>query len=351
MKICEHCERHVLAPEPRCPFCGTDFPAAVPPPQRARPVAAVLGLSIMLGTTACGPGVALDDGPRPVGSSGGTATTGTTTAISSGSTMAPVTSGEVPTGTETAAADEGDSGDDFGCSFYAGCPDGGGIITFECDLFEQDCPDGEKCMPWANDGGDRWNATRCSELANNPAQVGEPCTAEGSPVSGLDNCDLGLQCFGVDPATNEGTCEDMCTGSQADPICDDPGDTCLISDDGAIALCRPTCSPLLDDCAEDEACVPAPGDGFACFPTSAPDAAHGDPCDDFSACAPGQVCVEGSLFTACAAPSCCTTYCSLDDPGADLGCAALDEAQACVPWFEEPVTDHENLGACAPAGA
>ena len=39
-------------------------------------------------------------------------------------------------------------------------PDGGGA-TNECNQWVQDCPEGEKCMPWANDGGSAWNATRC----------------------------------------------------------------------------------------------------------------------------------------------------------------------------------------------
>ena len=46
-------------------------------------------------------------------------------------------------------------------------PDDGGTGVFECDLWGQDCPDGEKCMPWASNGG-TWNATRCSPVVDSP---------------------------------------------------------------------------------------------------------------------------------------------------------------------------------------
>ncbi|MEX1364969.1 MAG: hypothetical protein AB1Z98_17710, partial [Nannocystaceae bacterium] len=56
---------------------------------------------------------------------------------------------------EETADEEESSG---GCSFI-GCNDV--PPPPQCSLFAQDCPDGEKCMPWANDGGDAWNATIC----------------------------------------------------------------------------------------------------------------------------------------------------------------------------------------------
>ncbi len=54
---------------------------------------------------------------------------------------------------------------------YAAGPDEvAGGIPF---IWAQDCPEGEKCMPWANDGGGSWNATRCSPLDPNPSAVGD----------------------------------------------------------------------------------------------------------------------------------------------------------------------------------
>ena len=64
--------------------------------------------------------------------------------------------------------------------------------TLECDPFTQDCPDGEKCMPWADDGGSELERDALHSRSHpNPQQIGEDCTAEGSSVSGVDNCDIG----------------------------------------------------------------------------------------------------------------------------------------------------------------
>ena len=49
----------------------------------------------------------------------------------------------------------------------------GVIDENQCNPFTQDCPEGEKCMPWANDGGGSWNATRCSPISDNPGEPGE----------------------------------------------------------------------------------------------------------------------------------------------------------------------------------
>ena len=62
------------------------------------------------------------------------------------------------------------------CGFVCDSSDTAGDT---CDLWEQDCPEGEKCNPWANDGGASWNALRCVPIDPNPDGVGEPCTVSG----------------------------------------------------------------------------------------------------------------------------------------------------------------------------
>ena len=150
---------------------------------------------------------------------------------------------------------EGDDGEDDGADDGAPAttgvgfiedPDGGGV-SFECDLFAQDCPEGEKCMPWANDGGMEWNATRCSPISDMPGGAGETCMAEGNGFSGIDDCGLGEMCWDVDRA-NAGSCISMCTGDEANPQC--PGDEwCFIGYDGSVSVCMP---PQL--CALDGVC-------------------------------------------------------------------------------------------------
>ena len=46
---------------------------------------------------------------------------------------------------------------------FLGFPDGGTEPT-DCDIWAQNCPRGEKCMPWANDDGYGWSATRCTPI-------------------------------------------------------------------------------------------------------------------------------------------------------------------------------------------
>lgn len=136
-----------------------------------------------------------------------------------------------------------------------------------CDLFQQTCPEGEKCMPWAGDGGTQWSATRCSPIADDPGGPGEPCTVEGSFTSGIDDCAAGTMCWNVDPMTNTGTCAAMCTvnACSPEPSCDEPGTACAIAYDGNINLCLPMCDPLAPACSPGHGCRETEG-GFFCLP-------------------------------------------------------------------------------------
>jgi hypothetical protein len=190
-----------------------------------------------------------------------TSTTGGPMATDSGTTS------------EASASSSGGSGDetdglfivkpDGGTCAYGGAPDGFQPRCTFCDVGLQDCPPGEKCVPWANDGGEHWNATRCSPLPEDPAGVGEPCVAEASPVSGFDDCELGALCFGVDPRTLQGTCTALCSPEQADSCGDD---VCVAYDYFQPFVCMSRCDPLDPAaCADDEACRPI-GDDVVCVP-------------------------------------------------------------------------------------
>jgi len=277
--------------------------------------------------------------------------TGGNTSITTGidpDTVGPVTGGMTDTG-GTTAADSGSGADDV---VFLLEPDGGGV-SFECDIFAQDCPEGEKCMPWANDGGGAWNATRCSPIDDNPGQPGDECTVEGSGTSGIDSCDLGSMCWDVDPKTNIGTCVAMCTGDEANPICDDPDTSCAIANDGAIVLCLPACDPILQDCAEGQACYPIQ-DAWSCAPdASGETGVYGDACEFINVCDPGYICLDASTVPAgqmCeGAAGCCTGVCDLTDPMGDAQCEGSAEGQTCQPWYEEGAAPpgYEDVGACA----
>lgn len=136
-----------------------------------------------------------------------------------------------------------------------------------CDPFVQDCPRGEKCMPWDQFGDGSWSYNRCARIVDMPGQPGDPCTVMGSLYSGLDDCDIGQMCWNVDPVSLQGTCVEMCQGSLAEPVCPTPGTGCAIAYEAPISLCLPPCEPLLDDCPEGHGCYPTQ-EGLFCLPAA-----------------------------------------------------------------------------------
>ncbi len=297
-------------------------------------------------------------------SEGGTATTvgsGSATAGGSAGTDGTDSASSDPTQASADSADTGDgdtedpdsgSGDTSGGGVSQGFinePDGGGV-GIECSVWDQDCPQGEKCMPWANDGGSSWNATKCTPLDPNPAQPGDSCTVEGNGVSGVDNCDIASMCWDVDPETNMGTCVAFCTGSEANPVCDDPNTTCSIANEGVLILCLPNCDPLLQDCADGQACYPI-NEFFVCAPDASGEMGlYGDPCEYLNVCDPGLFCANANVVPGCAGSlGCCSEFCDLDDPNPNSQCMGAGGGQECTPWYEEGQAPpgYENVGACA----
>jgi hypothetical protein len=191
-------------------------------------------------------------------------------------------------------------------------------------------------MPWADDGGEAWNALRCVPVDGSSDQPGESCIVEGSGVSGIDSCAIGAMCFFVDPTTNAGTCVAQCGGTPFDPVCDSVDDACLIANDGVLALCLPTCDPLLQSCGAGQVCVPA-DDDFVCMTSYVDPAGEEEACDGINACDVGLLCIEGAAVGGnCAGATCCTPYCDhteLDPCGG---------GRVCVPVFEAA----SPVGAC-----
>lgn len=273
------------------------------------------------------------------GSSSGARTSGV---ASSGSTGAPATSTTWSTsgGVDTTTRGPGiDDGADEGYATTSGCgftcpqpPNPGGGNVFECSLTGADCGEGDRCMPWDNSGGNTWNATRCVPVSNAAGQTGDPCTAEGSYVSGIDDCDVGLWC-GPDSAADEleltGTCRRFC---DAGPC---PGEMiCVVPGSLALGVCQPPCDPLNDDaCPGSQGCMPA-GFGFACHPTDPH--GEGEACAATSQCGPGEVCTDA---THCGDEPCCAAFCDLSAPD-------CENAMSCTEWGS-PLSAYANVGFCA----
>jgi hypothetical protein len=219
----------------------------------------------------------------------------------------------------------------------------------EYDVWLQDCPPGQKCVPWANDGGDTWNATRCSWVEPDPMHPGEPCTVQGSPTSGFDDCDATSVCWHVDPNTNEGVCKAFCMGSPDAPTCSDESWHCELLIDGLVPLCRVVCDPVFQDCPDGQGCYPF-ADMFDCYPDRSGSAGqYGDPCDRVDACDPGLFCASASLVPGCQAPlGCCSEFCNLDAPDPNAECSGAAQGQECVPWWEGATSPpgYEHVGAC-----
>ena len=303
-------------------------------------------LTVFALLVACGPGLP-GDTTTTVDT---TSTASTTTAASESSTGAPTpTTSGAPTTSDTSTTS------DTGCSFLD-CTTGSQTTCFlesdkqlrcsMCDLWTQDCPNGQKCNPWSNDGSGDWTGNKCVEILPNAGKPGDPCIVEGGIASGHDSCDKAAMCWNVDPDTFAGTCVALCTGSPDAPQCDPPGTTCVIAKSGLLSLCLPPCDPLLQDCPPLDVCVPTEPDGtFACFLDQSGDAGPlNGSCLDFNTCDPGLACVDPSLASECdpMASGCCLPFCDLMNP------VCTNQGATCLPWYEPGTAPQglENVGLC-----
>jgi hypothetical protein len=85
----------------------------------------------------------------------------------------------------------------------------------------------KKCAPYADDGGSTWNNTKCVDVAEDPAQVGEPCVAEEFGLV----CDPGLYCISPENAAEcdqarQGCCQPFCDVTKMN-TCAGAGQPCV----------------------------------------------------------------------------------------------------------------------------
>jgi len=285
-------------------------------------------------TTSAGPGTTNDTTDNPTTDNPTTDNPTTGGSETDGTTDNPTTDNPT-TGNPTTDSDS-DSDDPF-----LVMPDT--MTVAECSTYEEGCPEGQKCMPYANDGGSSWNALKCVDVTGENGH-GDPCLVEGSGVSGNDDCELHAMCWDVDPMTNEGTCVAFCDGNSESPTCE-PGDTtCVIANEGNLNLCLPNCNPLIQDCPEGQACYPING-GTTCAPISVPpeEGLEGAPCEFVNACQKGLMCLDSSLYPGgCdGAGGCCSGLCDLSAPDCTV------PMTECIPIFENPSPEQMDYGVCA----
>lgn len=279
---------------------------------------------LLLALSACGssPSSASGAGTSTGAAAGSTSTLSTSTGSSSGSTVGAAESGS------SSGASTGDSSDDIPPGFLN--PLDGGGVSRACSFWIEDCPPGEKCMPYSTSGGISLNGTRCSPIAPDPGAPGDPCTVEDSVFSGIDTCELHSICWSVGPRTNEGTCIAMCIGTESSPTCPAADQACRVNSEGTLALCRPLCDPLTQNCDVGEGCYPV-DDAFVCAADgSVDDRGLFEPCESINGCTAGFACVASDRASACDPDiaGCCVPYCSVANPDCPTG-------RECAPWYEE----------------
>ena len=204
----------------------------------------------------------------------------------------------------------------------------------ECDIWGDDCPAGQKCVPYASDGFDTWSAAKCVPLAPDPKKPGEACTVMIDKYSGLDDCDRQAWCSDEDDDLS-GTCVPMCVNQDA-PMC--PIGTGCTSWDQVLNICVPGCNPLADECGGDLCLHNAVDLYFTCQLPSEDVPLFGE-CMWFNACAAGLQCVIVDGVAPCGdAFGCCLPYCDLSAPGAcpdPLECVPIYDPGQAPPGFED----------------
>lgn len=166
-----------------------------------------------------------------------------------------------------------------------------------------------------------------------PVPVGED-PGETSTSGGTAATDPSGASGTENPADTDGVPLDV--GGGGGPATDtgpgdtDPGDSGDIPLDVGGSGGGP-CDPLLQDCADGEACYPA-GDAFECSGPAGPSPVGGGCLDD-------EECVAGSF---CGPEDTCTPYCDLDAPFCD------DASATCTPWYPMGMAPPglENVGWC-----
>ena len=288
-------------------------------------------------------------GPQPMGDDpapGSTSTGSSSTGNTPTTTTSPGSSGDpepppILTGTDGSSS-TGTTEPEV--NFIPEDDQGGGD---ECDPFHQEeCPRGTKCTWYAGEGESWYSNTKCVPVMEDPAQVDEPCLAEGNGVSGIDNCDVGMICWDTD-AEGIGYCVAFCAGSLEAPTCEQ-GASCVVG--RSLSICLESCDPLIQNCPLDEdLCIPSDQIFVCVLDASGDEGQVNDPCMLVNACDKGLYCIDPANGVECdqTAMGCCQPFCDLEVMNPDAACTG--DGQTCVPWFEAGTAPpgHEFLGICA----
>jgi hypothetical protein len=227
----------------------------------------------------------------------------------------------------------------------------------ECSLCEQDCPDGQRCVPVSDSPDFIPDFLVCTPAHENPKLIGERCQVDEYYGAGKDDCEVGSFCVLDSVNDMTGFCQANCcpgktpSGCQPDEICE----PFFTGYDYVppVPLCMPECDPLQPNSCDEMGrpgwtCIPTDFDAscrFLCVPpTPVPDANdladQGEGCLLWSDCKPGLHC-RPSEVVGCSGNAegwCCTAYCDPDAP-------SCPDELSCEPFgCEDP--NYAHVGAC-----
>lgn len=227
-----------------------------------------------------------------------------------------------------------------------------------CDLCEQDCPEGDKCIPVSIEQDLVPDYLVCEPELPNAVPIGQPCQIYDYYGSGKDNCEVGSFCVLDEVNGLTGYCAQTCCPNKIDDGC--PIDeVCEAFFDGVegvppVPLCMPGCDPI-----EPTSCANVGRPGWNCIPntlgstceflcvppTPVPNGGElggqGTPCLFWSDCKPGLHCQPPEVV-GCEAGDfgyCCTAYCDTTGPN------TCPDGMKCAP-FDCQDPNFEHVGAC-----
>lgn len=209
-----------------------------------------------------------------------------------------------------------------------------------CDPWQDTCPAGQKCKPYA-EGFGPWIGASCVPVADPSTPTGGAC--EAAELSFTDECEGGAVCHGFLGDEESRRCHEICGGSLAQPTCSAACSRC-VSNGGFAGVCLFPCDPRASDCPPGQTCqvlVEAPR--LLCGVGPGPSTA-GEVCESPGWCTEGTACADAALVPGCADAKCCTPVCDLDAPDT---CAQTLPGTTCSPW---PANTPDFEASCLPAG-
>lgn len=281
-------------------------------------------------------------GAESTTTAGGVTSVGTTAAGTSG-----VTSGA--DGTSTGILETGPDTSDT-CPFI--CEPDLGPIPDTCDVVDQDCPAGQKCVWYAPPGGLRRDAARCIEVTG-AGEPFDPCTLPtGIGLEITDDCGPESFCLEVYGTADHGYCAPFFDDVEG---CDAyPGSYPAFENgsDFPAACLHYECQPMLPEgCPDGLQCTFYPAwlyGSLMCWNVPPEDDLPLSAACDYGQCGQGQLCAPTQWLPDCTDDRCCTQWCDLGAPACDT------PGTVCEPF---PVRQadgdpgFDSLGACVLEGA